>query len=269
MLNDAELTVSQALERRRATRHYLPEPLPRQALLEILDQVRLTPSGWNLQPVHFILVTEPDVKRRLRRACLGQAQVEEAAAVVVFVSDLHSHRGRLEGILARDLQAGAIDRRYADTSRRLIRLLFEGGPLGVWGLAKAAVLALVRLFRPLPDPSLTRRQREVWSVRQAALAAQTFMLLAAARRIDTGPMEGFDEGRVRRVLGIPRRYTVAIIVTVGRSAPHDRPRRLRLPLSEILHQERFRVPRQDADASSGARAPAPGSSGARERRQPR
>ncbi len=236
---DAELTVSQALARRRAARHFRPEPVPHALLLEVLDQVRLTPSGWNLQPVHFVLVTDPQVKRRLRRACLGQAQVEEAAATVVFLSDLHPHRGRLEAILSSDLRAGTIDARYASYSGRIIRLLFEGGPFGLWGWIKAGVLGCLRLLRPVPAPSLTPRQRQAWSLRQAAMAAQSFLLLAASRGLDTCPMEGFDPTRVRRELGIPRRYLVALAVTVGKGAALERPRRLRLPLSEMLHENRF------------------------------
>lgn len=235
----AELTVSAALERRRAARRFEPRPVPRDLLVEILDKVRLTPSGWNLQPVHFVLVTDPEAKRRLRRACLDQRQVEEAAAAVVFVSDLHPHRGRLDAILARDLRSGAIDAKYAGYSRRIIRLLFEGGPLGLPGLLKAAALAVAGLFRPVPEPSLTRCQRRIWSLRQAAMAAQTFLLAAAARGLDTCPMEGFDPRRVRRALGIPRRYDVGLVVTVGVAAPPERPRRLRLPLSELLHENRF------------------------------
>jgi nitroreductase len=234
-----ELTVSEALTRRRAARHYRPEPVPVGEILGILDQTRLTPSGYNLQPVHFVLVTDPGVKRRLRRACMGQQQVEEASAVVVFVSDLHPHRGRLDAILARDLEAGAIDPKYAEFSRRVVRLTFEGGPLGVWGLVKAGVLAAARLVRPMLTPMLTGCQRREWALRQAAMAGQTFLISAAARGLDTCPMEGFDPWRVRRVLGVPRRYLVALVVTVGKAVPHERPRRVRLPLQDLLHENRF------------------------------
>jgi putative NAD(P)H nitroreductase len=234
-----ELSVSQALARRRAARRYLPEPVERAALIDILDQTRLTPSGFNMQPVHFVLVTDPEAKRRLRRACMDQKQVEEAAAAVVFAADLHPHRGRLESILSRDLEAGAIDSKYASFSGRVVRLFFEGGPLGLVGRLKAAAFATARLFRPMLQPALTRRQREIWSIRQAAMAAQTFLLLAAARDLDTCPMEGFDPWRVRRTLGIPRRYVPALVVTVGRAVPFATPRRVRVPLPELLHENRF------------------------------
>ncbi len=235
----SEGSVAAALSRRRAVRHYDPGPVPRQLLIELLDQVRLTPSGWNLQPVHFVLVTDSEQKRLLRRACLGQPQIEQAPAVVVFATDLEPHRGRLEPILARDLENGSITPEYAKFSGRTIRLLFESGPLGLVGAAKRTAIQLISWFRPMPVPNLSRHQRRIWSLRQAAMAAQTFLLLAADHELASCPMEGFDPRRVRRVLGIPRRYMVALMVTVGRAGPPERPRRSRRPLSEILHGERF------------------------------
>lgn len=234
-----ERTVSAVLERRRAARHYRPETIPRGALLDILERVRLTPSGWNLQPVHFVVVTDAETKRRLRLACLGQKQIEEAPAAVVFISDLEPHRGRLESILARDLENGSISEEYARFSGRTIRLLFEGGPLGLSGAAKRVVLGVLSWFRPMPLPSLSRHQRHIWSLRQAAMAAQSFLLLAEERGWASCPMEGFDPRRVRRVLGIPRRYMVALMVTVGRAEPPEQPRRVRVPLADVLHEERF------------------------------
>lgn len=234
-----EGSVAAALSRRRAVRHYDPEPVSRELLIELLDQVRLTPSGWNLQPVHFVLVTDSEQKRLLRRACLGQPHIEQAPAVVVFATDLEPHCGRLEAILARDLENGSVTPEYAKFSDRTIRLLFKSGPLGLVGAAKRAAIHLMSWFRPMPAPNLSRHQRRIWSLRQAAMAAQTFLLLAADHGLASCPLEGFDPRRVRRVLEIPQRYMVALVVTVGRAGAPQRPRRSRLPLTEILHEERF------------------------------
>ena len=235
----SEGSVAAALSRRRAVRHYDPGPVPRELLIKLLDQVRLTPSGWNLQPVHFVLVTDSEQKRLLRHACLGQPQIGQAPAVVVFAPDLEPHRGRLEAILARDLENGSVTPEYAKFSGRTIRLLFESGPLGLLGAAKRAAIHLMSWFRPMPAPNLSRHQRRIWSLRQAAMAAQTFLLLVADHGLASCPMEGFDPRRVRRVLDIPRRYMIALVVTVGRAGPPQRPRRRRLALTEILHEEHF------------------------------
>jgi nitroreductase len=52
------------------------------------------PSGYNLQPWHFVVVRNPEQKRRLREAAMGQAKVEEAGAVIVCCGDPNAPRGR-------------------------------------------------------------------------------------------------------------------------------------------------------------------------------
>lgn len=45
-----------AIEARRSIRRFKPDPLPRDAVLSILDAARLAPSGKNQQPWRFFVV---------------------------------------------------------------------------------------------------------------------------------------------------------------------------------------------------------------------
>src|SRR5690606_30898737 len=79
------LAAFEALARsRRATRHFRPDPVPADLLTRLIDTARWAPSGYNLQPTHFVLVTDPAVRQKLSVACLGQRPVAEAPAVVVL-----------------------------------------------------------------------------------------------------------------------------------------------------------------------------------------
>ncbi|HEU4364519.1 MAG TPA: nitroreductase family protein, partial [Candidatus Krumholzibacteria bacterium] len=60
---------------RRSVRHFSPDPVPRQALLDCIDAAAQAPSGANKQPWTFVLVTDPVVKKRIRAA----AEEEERA----------------------------------------------------------------------------------------------------------------------------------------------------------------------------------------------
>ena len=60
---------------RRSVRHFSPDPVPREALLACIDAAAQAPSGANKQPWTFVLVTDADVKRRIREA----AEKEERA----------------------------------------------------------------------------------------------------------------------------------------------------------------------------------------------
>ncbi len=62
------------LERRRSIREFSDRPVPAAVIEDCLRVAVSAPSGANRQPWHFVVVTDPDVKRRLREA----AEREEA-----------------------------------------------------------------------------------------------------------------------------------------------------------------------------------------------
>ena len=66
-------TFHAGLRRRRTVRDYSPEPVPRAVLEAALLAAGTAPSGANLQPWHFAVITDMAVKRRIREA----AEIEE------------------------------------------------------------------------------------------------------------------------------------------------------------------------------------------------
>ena len=61
------------ISRRRTVRDYADRPVPREVIEECLLAAGRAPSGANLQPWHFVVVSDPAVKRRIREA----AEAEE------------------------------------------------------------------------------------------------------------------------------------------------------------------------------------------------
>jgi nitroreductase len=61
------------LRRRRTVRDYSPEPVPRAVLEQALLAAGTAPSGANLQPWHFAVITDPAIKQRVR----AEAEIEE------------------------------------------------------------------------------------------------------------------------------------------------------------------------------------------------
>ncbi len=61
------------LRRRRSVRQFSPEPVPRSIVEQCIRAAGSAPSGANHQPWHFVAVSDPDVKRRIRIA----AEAEE------------------------------------------------------------------------------------------------------------------------------------------------------------------------------------------------
>jgi iodotyrosine deiodinase len=63
------------VRRRRSVRHFSPEAVPEEVLVRCIEAACQAPSGANKQPWTFVLVTSPEVKRRIREG----AEDEERA----------------------------------------------------------------------------------------------------------------------------------------------------------------------------------------------
>lgn len=221
---------------RRATRHFRGDPVSSELLHRVIEIAHWAPSGYNLQPTHFTLVTEPERRQKLAVACLGQRPVAEAPAVIVVSGDRFVADRHFSAMLEAEREAGSIKPGYEALLRKVVPLSFKRGPLGINLLWKATLLPIVRLFRPIPE--LPAVQPRFWLAKQTSLAAMNLMLAAEAAGLATLPMEGFDEGRVRRVLGMPRSHVVTLVIAVGYATDHPRSK-TRLPLSMVLHREHW------------------------------
>jgi iodotyrosine deiodinase len=61
------------LSRRRTVRHFSDRPIPKGVIEACVRAAGTAPSGANLQPWHFVVITDPALKRRIREA----AEIEE------------------------------------------------------------------------------------------------------------------------------------------------------------------------------------------------
>ena len=61
------------MQRRRTVRDFDPRPVAREVIEACIAAAGTAPSGANQQPWHFVAVSAPDVKRRIRLA----AEAEE------------------------------------------------------------------------------------------------------------------------------------------------------------------------------------------------
>jgi len=71
------------LARRRSVRHFAPDPLPEGVLEACLRTAGSAPSGAHRQPWTFVVVRDPEVKRRIRAA----AEEEERKLYTERISD--------------------------------------------------------------------------------------------------------------------------------------------------------------------------------------
>ena len=216
--------------RRRATRHFHHTPLDRRVVERLLRIAQWAPSGFNLQPTRFVIVEDRSLRPALRRACMDQPQVEEAPLVVIFAGDRRAYEQHFDVILSQERAAGTITESYAAHLRKIVPLMFRQGPAGLGWLWKAVLVPLVRRFRPVPEMMAVHKR--FWLAKQVMLSAMNFMLAAEAAGLNTSPMEGFDAGRLRKALHLPRSLEPILVVALGYGAP-VLSTKTRLPLEHV------------------------------------
>jgi nitroreductase len=93
------------LKSRRSIRIYQDKPIPQDLLLQILEAGRWAPTGANLQPWHFIVVTDAETRKRIGEVArfffIKSSHVERAPAILVLGFDTRKGKyGRYDATLA-------------------------------------------------------------------------------------------------------------------------------------------------------------------------
>src|SRR5512141_1768775 len=163
-----ERPLSEALRERRATPSFDSTPIPDQDLKAILEAGLEAPSGYNLQPWRFVVVRDPEQRKRLRAAAMGQPKVEEAPVVIVACGDSQGwSKGDLEEMLRMGNEHG-FPTSGNDGARQAVTGLLSG---------KAGTAAGI-------DQDI-----RIWLNRHVMIAFTTMMWMAEVLGYDTAPME--------------------------------------------------------------------------------
>ncbi len=90
------MQVYDAITKRRSIRRFKQDSIPLDTLKKLLDAARVAPSASNLQPLHYILVVNPDLRKRIFPALKWAGYIspqgtpppgeEPAAYIVVLVN---------------------------------------------------------------------------------------------------------------------------------------------------------------------------------------
>jgi nitroreductase len=107
---------------------------------------------------------------------------------------------------------------------------------GILGFVRRILVNIIGIFRPITY-LVSENDVRVVVHKTCGLAAQTFMLAMAGEGYDTCPMEGFDSRRVKRILNLPFRAEINMVISCGirdeRGVWGDR---LRIPFEEVYKQ---------------------------------
>ncbi len=196
----------EAIYQRRAVKHYDPEhQLSDAEIQKLMEAAIQTPTSFNIQNWRFVLVTDKELRARLRAAAWDQAHVTDASLLIILTADLKS---------------------------------WDKSPERYWKEAPPEVAEmLVGMIRPFYDGKEQLQRDE--AMRSCALAGQTIMLAAKDMGYDSCPMIGFDPEKFAELIQLPEDHVISFIITVGKATKPAWPKPGQLPLSDVVIHDRF------------------------------
>jgi nitroreductase len=206
------MELKEVFTKRRSVNFFDPKrAIDEDLLRKIYDIAKLVPSSFNLQPWKLILVRDPANKKKLRAAAFNQPKAEEASAMLILLADKNGYEEISK--IADDF----IGKGYFSAAEKAQYVSMANGLYG--------------------NPFASRG----FAMRNAGLFAMGFMLAAKDFGVDTHPMDGFDQDKVRQSFNIPEQYEVAMLMAVGY---HDDkkallPRLNRKGFDEVVIREGF------------------------------
>ena len=195
-----------AIERRRSVKNYDPNhKFSDKEIEKLLNLAILSPTSFNIQNWRFLIIRDPEIRKKIRDAAWDQSQVTDSSLFVVLCADLKSWNKNPE--------------RYWNNAPQESRMF------------------LVSMITKFYDDNEQLQRDE--AMRSCGIAAQTLMLGAKAMGYDSCPMIGFDSQKVAQIINLPEDHVICMMLAIGRQAKPPMPRGGQLGLDKIMFTDRF------------------------------
>lgn len=183
------MNVIQNLRWRYATKAMSGQAVPQEKVDYILEAIQLTASSSGLQPYEVLVITNPEVKQKIRAAAWDQSQVTDASHVLVFAAWNQYTEERINKVFKRNNEERGLPDSATDAYRTRL--------IGMMG-------------------ARTAEENFHHAAKQAYIALGSALVAAAEQKVDSTPMEGFDSAAVDDILGLAGKgLRSAIILPLG------------------------------------------------------
>lgn len=207
------------IQSRRSVRVYTNESIPDEIVNKCLDAALLAPNSSNLQPWEFYRVTSVDKKKLVAKFCLNQPAARTASELIICVARRDTWKKHADQMLeyfkSQPEEAPASVIQYYS---KLVHIANAVGPCGILGPFKKLLVFFLRLTQVVPGGNSSIADLRVWMHKSTALACENLMLAFRAYGYDTCPMEGFDEKKVAKLLGLSKAAEPCMIISAGKRA---------------------------------------------------
>ncbi|PIB29875.1 NAD(P)H-dependent oxidoreductase [Maribacter sp. 4G9] len=174
----------------------------------LIEATRLSASSYGLQPYHIFIIEDEKIREELRKHSWNQSQITDASHLMVFT---------IKESFGEELIDDYIDNvvKTRDISSESV--------MGYSNFMKSKLMGL------------PNELKSSWTSRQVYLALGNLMTVAASMKIDTCPIEGFENEKYNELLGLKDSNLNAIVVlAVGYRASSD----------ETQHLPKVRYPKE-------------------------
>ena len=163
------------LNKRYATKAMNGEVIPQHKIDNILEAIRLAPTSSGLQPFEVFVITDKEVKSKIKEIAWNQSQVTDCSHLLVFAAWDHYTADRINHMF--------------DLTNEIRGFKNEG-----WENYRQQLLSNY----PQKDP----QQNFEHAARQTYIALMSAITQAAAEGLDSTPMEGFDSTALDGILSL-------------------------------------------------------------------
>jgi len=195
-----------AIKERRSVKHYDPNhEFSDEEIEQLMSLAVLSPTSFNMQNWRFVIIKNPEIRKKVRSVAWDQAQVTDSSLFLIICADLKS---------------------------------WKKNPEQYWKNApKEAQDFLVPAMGPFYEGKNELQRDE--AMRSCGIAAQTIMLAAKSMGYDSNPMIGFDPQKIAEIINLPDDHIISMMMAIGKQIKPAMPRGGQLPLSDIVFTDGF------------------------------
>ncbi|MFN4894218.1 MAG: nitroreductase family protein [Pseudomonadota bacterium] len=189
--------VENAFNWRYATKRFDPtRTIPADAWRTLEESLRLAPSSFGLQPWHFIVITNPDLRKELQTHSWNQPQITEASHLVVIAS------------------RRTLDEQTIDT--------FINSLAQARNQAAADLASYRQMISGFVGHLKETNAIEAWTTKQSYLALGFLLSSSAMLGIDACPLEGIIPAQYNKLLDLENsEYSTRVACALGYRASDD------------------------------------------------
>jgi nitroreductase len=174
----------------------------------ILEAGRKSPSSFGMEPWKFLVITNEELKAKIRPFCWDQIQITSCSHLVIVLAAIDSVK----------VESGLVRTKLGRKGFPDDKLEFY---VGIYGSHLKDVLS--------SDDNIYS-----WTARQTYIALGNMMTAAAIKGIDSCPVEGFEKENVEKVLGLDTtKFQVSCVLPFGYRLNEQSPQ-VREPLENIV-----------------------------------